>query len=138
MSNTTKTGVCDKDFSYKKVVCDQCGVCRYCDAPPCCQLKINHKHVGIHIQSKIEQKKIRLNRTTIYGGRYRMNLTDELYLFDDGNVYQKEISCFKLVSYLGLNPKLSMRYPINVVIYRIVKQKEENLCDPIISSNNFT
>ena len=34
MSNPTEKGVCDKYFSYKKGVCDQCGVCRYCDAPP--------------------------------------------------------------------------------------------------------
>ena len=64
MSNPTEKGVCDNNFSCKKRICDQCGVCRYCDAPTYCQSKINHKHLGIHIQSEIEQKKRKLNRTT--------------------------------------------------------------------------
>ena len=51
--------------------------------------------------------------------------------------YQPKIVCLKLVSYLGLNPKLTMRYSIKVGIWRIVKWKEENLSDPSRSSNNF-
>ena len=86
MSNPTDTGVCDKHFSCKKGVCDKCGVCRYCDAPPYSQSNTNNKHFGIQIQSETEQKKIKLNKTTIFSGRDRMNLSDELYLCDDGNV----------------------------------------------------
>ena len=50
MSNTPKSGVCDKNFSNKKGVCDQYGVWRYCDAHPDCQSNTNHKHFGTHIQ----------------------------------------------------------------------------------------
>ena len=53
MSNPPEKGVCDNHFSNKKGVCDQCGVCRYCDAPPDSQSKMNHKHFGIQIQSEI-------------------------------------------------------------------------------------
>ena len=76
MSNTTEKGVCDKNFSFNKGICYQCGVCRYFDVPPYCKSNINHKHFGIHIQSEIEQNKIKLNRTTIHRGRVRMNMTD--------------------------------------------------------------
>ena len=54
MSNPTKKGVCDKHFSYKKEVCDQCGTCRYWDAPSYFQSNINHKHFGVHIKSETE------------------------------------------------------------------------------------
>ena len=78
--------MCDNHFPFKKGVCDKCVVCRYCDAPPYYGSRINHKHFGIHIQSEIEQNKIKFNRTTIYRGRDRMNRTDELYLCCDGNI----------------------------------------------------
>ena len=67
-------------FLCKKLVCDKYGVCRYCYEPPYCQSKINYKHFGIHIQLEIEKNKRKLNRATIYRGRDRMNLTDELDL----------------------------------------------------------
>ena len=51
MSTPTYKGVCDNHFSCKKGVCDQWGVCRYCDVPPYFQSKINHKHFYFHIQS---------------------------------------------------------------------------------------
>ena len=80
MSNTTDTGLCGNHFSCNKDVCDQCGVCRYCDAPPYFQSNINNKHFGIHIQSAIEQKKRNFNRTTILCGGDIMKLTYELDL----------------------------------------------------------
>ena len=90
MSNPTEKGVRDKHFSCKRVFCDQCGVCRYCDAPPYFQSRINNKHFRIHIQSEIEQKKIKFNITTIYHGRDRINLIDELDLCDGGNILSKK------------------------------------------------
>ena len=86
MINPTEKCVGEKKFSCKKGVFYQCGVCRYCDTNPYFQSKINHKHFVFHIQSEIEQKKIKLNRTTIYRGRDRMNLTDGLDLCDDRNI----------------------------------------------------
>ena len=50
MSNPTEKVVCDKHFSYKKWVFDQCGSWIYHDAPPDFPSKINHKHFDIHIQ----------------------------------------------------------------------------------------
>ena len=91
------------------------------------QSKINHKHFGIHIQPESEHEKRRLNRTTILCGRDRMNLTDEFDLCDNEFFYQTRISSLKLVSYLGFKPKLPMRYPIKVGIWRIGKCKKENL-----------
>ena len=65
---------------------NQCRVCRYCDTPSYFQSRINHKHFVIHIQSEIEQNKRKLNRTKMYRGRDRINLTEKLDLYDDGNV----------------------------------------------------
>ena len=39
MINPTETGVGNKHFKFKKGVCDQRGVCRYCDAPPYFKIK---------------------------------------------------------------------------------------------------
>ena len=75
-----------QDFSYKKGVCDQCGLYRYCNAPPDFQSKINHKYFGTHMQSEIEQKKIKPNRTITYHGRDILSLTDEMKSCDDVNV----------------------------------------------------
>ena len=41
--------------------------------------------------------------------------------------YQTRINDLKLASYLGLNPKLAMRYPTKGGIWRIGKREEENL-----------
>ena len=54
-----------------------------------------------------------------------------------GIFYQTRISYLKLVSYLGLKPKLEIRYPIKAVIWRIGKWKEENLWYPGRSSKPF-
>ena len=50
MSNTNENGVFDKHKSNNKGVCDRCGVCRCCDAPPVFDQrwityfnKLNHK-----------------------------------------------------------------------------------------------
>ena len=87
------------------------------------QILITHK-IGIHIQLEIEQKKIKMNRTTIYCRRNIMKLTDELDLCGDRNILSNKDKYLKLVSYLGLKPKLAMKYPIKVVIWRIGKWKE--------------
>ena len=42
MSNPHDKGVCDRNKSDNKGVCDQCGVCRFCDTPPVCLSKMNH------------------------------------------------------------------------------------------------
>ena len=39
MSNPLEKDVCDKNKPKKKGVCDDCGVCRCCDASPVCILK---------------------------------------------------------------------------------------------------
>ena len=41
MSNALEKGVYDKHKSKKKGVCNHCGVCRCCDAPPVFILKKN-------------------------------------------------------------------------------------------------
>ena len=105
MSNPTEKGVCDNHFSCKKVFCNQCCVCRYCDATPYCKSKINNKHFGIPIKPEIEQKKIKSNRTKIYSGRGRMNLTDELDLFDDGNILSNKDKLLKIGKLLGVEDK---------------------------------
>ena len=90
MSTSPEKGVCDKNKTKKKRVCDHCGVCRFCDALPVCILK-NHICYQNKIRyrftpqsfsnnnqsyySKGEQKKIKLNITKMYCGRDRMSLT---------------------------------------------------------------
>ena len=41
-------------------------------------------------------------------------------------LYEIRISYLKLVGYLVLKPKIAMRYPINIGIWRMKKWKEEN------------
>ena len=105
MSDPTKTGVCNNHFSCQRGVCGQCEVCRYCDTPPYFQSKINHKHFGIHIQSEIKQKKRKLNRTTIYHGRDRMNLTYELDLCDDGNILSNKNNLLEIGKLIWVEAK---------------------------------
>ena len=113
MSNPTDKGVCDKHFLCKKGVCDQCFVCRYCNAPPYFQSKINQKYFGIHIQSKIEHKKRKFNRTTIYRGRDKLSLTDELKLCDDVNVLSNKENLLKVGKLLGVESKTCSEIPNN-------------------------
>ena len=111
MSNQTVAGLCDNKFSCKKGVCNQCGVCWYCDAPQYCQSKIKHKHFGTHIQSEDEQDKIKLNRTKIYHGRDIMNLTYELYLCDNGNVLSNKDKLLEIGKLLGVEAKTCNEIP---------------------------
>ena len=69
--------------------------------------------------SDIEQKKIKLNRTKIYSGRDIMIPTDELDLCYDGNILSNKEKLLKIGDFLGLKPKLAMRYQITVGIWWI-------------------
>ena len=101
-------------FSCKKGVCDQCEALRYCNAPTYCQSKIHHKQFGIHIQSDIEQRKIKLNRTTIYRETDRMNLIYELDLCDDGKKLSNKDKWLKISNLLGVESKTCNEIPNKV------------------------
>ena len=51
--------------------------------------------------------------------------------------YKTRISYLKLVSFLGLKPKIAMRHQKTVLIWWIWRCKEEILCEPSIYSNHF-
>ena len=51
--------------------------------------------------------------------------------------YKKSRSYLKLVSLLGLKPKLATRYQITVIIWWMERYKEEKLCNPSRSSKDF-
>ena len=55
-----------------------------------------------------EQK---LNKTTIYRGRYRLILTDQLKLCDDGNVLSKKKNLIKVGKLLGVEAKTCDEIP---------------------------
>ena len=102
MSNPTEKGIHNKNNWCKKLCCDQCGVCRYWDTIPYFRSRINHKHFGIYIQPEIEQKKRKLNRKTIYRGRDRIEMTDELYLCDDENILSNKDKLLTTGKLLGV------------------------------------
>ena len=135
MSNPPGKGVCNKHKSNMKVVCDQCGLCRCYDANTVCQSNMNH--FGYQIKPESEQSKIKFNRKTIYCGRYRLSLTDELDLCDDGKFYPTRRIYLKLAIYLVLKPKFAMGYLITVVIWRTLIRKQERLFQKIRSSKCF-
>ena len=83
------------------------------------------------------KEEIRLNRAKIYRGKIEWTFQTN-YIYGRMEIFYKiYISCLELASYLGLKLKLAMRNPIKVGIRRIVKWKEEKLCDTSRSSNNF-
>ena len=53
----------------------------------------------------MEKKKIKLNRTKIYGGRYRMDLTYELDFFDYGDILSNKDKLIKIGTILGVEAK---------------------------------
>ena len=55
--------------------------------------------------SECEQKKSKLNRTTIYCWKYKMILTDELDLCDDGNILSKKEKLLKIGKFIGVEAK---------------------------------
>ena len=111
MINPPDKVVCDKHKSKKKGICQKCGVCRCCDAPPVCPSNINH--FGDQIKSLSEQKKIILNKTTIYYGRDRLSLIDELDLCDDGNILSNKDNLLKIGKLLGVEAKTCDEIPNN-------------------------
>ena len=54
-----------------------------------------------------------MNKTTIYCGRDRLNLTDELELFDDKNVWKKKENSLKVGKLLGVEDKTGDEIPNN-------------------------
>ena len=59
----------------------------------------------------MEQKKRKLNRTTIYRGGDRMNLTDELDLCDDGHVLSNKDRLHEIDKLLGVEAKTCNEIP---------------------------
>ena len=47
----------------------------------------------------------KMNRTTIYRGRDRMNLADELDLCDDGNILSNKDKLLRIGKFLGVEAK---------------------------------
>ena len=128
-------GVCDKHKSNKKVVCGRYGACRCCDAPSVFRSKMNHsvtklnqkdnrrKENWIEQQYTMEEIYWSWQMSWIYVMMEIFYLTSRIYL--------------KLVNYLVLKPKIVMRFPITVGMWRIWRRKEENLCNPSRSSKHF-
>ena len=128
MSNPLEKGGCDNNIYKKKGVFDNCVICRCCEALTVCifkklihyqnksidqnnrQSSSNNNHSDV---SESKQKKIKLNRTTIYHGRYRMSLSYELYLCDDGNILSKKDNSLKIGEFFWVEAKNCDEIPNN-------------------------
>ena len=53
------------------------------------------------LNNKLKRRKVKLKRTTIYSGKDRMNLTDEMDLCDDGNILSNKDKLLKICKLLG-------------------------------------
>ena len=104
MTNSTEKSLYETLFPCKDGVCDQCREWIYYNEPSYCQRKRN-KNFSIHIQSEIEQNKIKLTMTKTYCGIDRMNLKDELGICDDGNILSSKANLLKIGKLLGVKSK---------------------------------
>ena len=90
-------------------------------------IRINHRHFGIYIQSEIEQKKRKFNRTTIYRGRYRFSLIDELKFCYDVNDLSNKENLLKVGKLLCVESKTCDEIPNNVFNMADMKTEEIKL-----------
>ena len=152
MSNSLEKGVCDKNKTKKKRVCDHCGVCRFCDALPVCILK-NHICYQNKIRyrftpqsfsnnnqsdvSDIEQNKIKLNITTIYHIIDITSLIDELNSCDDRNILLINENLLKIGNSIGVEARNYNEIPNNGFNMKDMELERRKSWDPRIYSNHF-